>query len=122
MDELPITTLVAALGFLIGGVMGVTARYANFCTLGAIADVYVTSDSRRLRAWALAIALDLLLTQAMDVAGIIHLRQAIYLLLRLRVDKVPLDNIDGYRPDDSDYDPTAQGFELVEVEEEIPAE
>jgi hypothetical protein len=50
------------------------------------------------------------------------LRQAIYMLLRLRVDKVPLDNIDGYRPDDSDYDPTAQGFELVEVEEEIASE
>jgi len=50
------------------------------------------------------------------------LRQAIYLLLRLRIDKVPFDNIDGYRPDDSAYDPTAQGFELVEVEEEIPAE
>jgi len=50
------------------------------------------------------------------------LRQALYLLLRLRVDRTPLDNIDGYRPDDSDYDPTAQGFELVEVEEEIPAE
>ena len=40
-------------------------------------------------------------------------------LLRLRVDRVPMDNIDGYRPDDSDYDPTAQGFELLEVEEEI---
>ena len=47
------------------------------------------------------------------------MRQAVYLLLRLKIDKVPFDNIDGYRPDDSDYDPTAQGFELVEVEEEI---
>lgn len=52
----------------------------------------------------------------------IVLHQTIYLLLRLRVDQVPLDNIDGYRPDDSDYDPTAQGFELVEVEEELTAE
>ena len=50
------------------------------------------------------------------------LHQSIYLLLRLRMDKVPLDNIDGYRPDDSDFDPTAQGFELVEVEEELSAE
>ncbi len=52
----------------------------------------------------------------------IVLRQAIYLLLRHRIDRVPLDSIDGYRPDDSDFDPTAQGFELIEVEEEIPAE
>jgi len=50
------------------------------------------------------------------------LNQIIYLLLRLRIDKVPLDNIDGYRPDDSDYDPTAQGFELVEIEEELSTE
>ncbi|MHC4548931.1 MAG: hypothetical protein ACYTEZ_09145 [Planctomycetota bacterium] len=49
-------------------------------------------------------------------------RQAVYLLLRLQIDRVPFENIDGYRPDDSAYDPTAQGFELVEVEEEIPAE
>lgn len=49
------------------------------------------------------------------------MRQAVYLLLRLKIDKVPFDNIDGYRPDDSAYDPTAQGFELVEVEEEIVA-
>lgn len=47
------------------------------------------------------------------------LRQAIYLLLRLRVDKVPMTSIDGYRPDDSAYDPMAQGFDLVEVQEEI---
>jgi len=52
----------------------------------------------------------------------IVLQQAIYLVLRLRIDRVPLDNIDGYRPDDSAYDPTAQGFELVEVEEEIRSE
>jgi len=50
------------------------------------------------------------------------LRQAVYLLLRLRVDRVPLGNIDGYKPDDTAYDPVAQGFELVQVEEEIRAE
>jgi hypothetical protein len=50
------------------------------------------------------------------------LHQAIYLQLRLRIDQVPFDSIDGYRPDDSCYDPTAQGFELVEVEGELLAE
>ena len=48
--------------------------------------------------------------------------QVTYLLLRHHIDKVPLDNIDGYRPGDSAYDPTAQGFELVEVDDEISAE
>ncbi len=50
------------------------------------------------------------------------LHEALYLLLRYRVDKIPMHKIDGYRPDDSAFDPTAQGFELVEVEEEIRAE
>lgn len=67
-----------------------------------------------------AILLTLLLARLLVFRVVLH--QMVYLLLRLRIDKVPFDNIDGYRPDDSDYDPTAQGFELVEVEGEIPAE
>jgi hypothetical protein len=74
--------------------------------------------------WTIVACIAIFLT--MQVARLLVfrlvLRQGIYLLLRLRVDRVPLDNIDGYRPDDSAFDPTAQGFELVEVEEELPAE
>ena len=47
------------------------------------------------------------------------LYQAMYLLLRRHIDRVPMDSIDGYRPDDSAFDPTAQGFVLSEVEEEL---
>lgn len=68
------------------------------------------------------VAIFLTLQVARLIVFALVLRQAIYLLLRWQVDKVPLSNIDGYRPDDSAFDPTAQGFELVEVEEEIPAE
>lgn len=67
-----------------------------------------------------AVLLTLLVARLLVFRLVLH--QLVYLLLRLHVDKVPLDNIDGYRPDDSDYDPTAQGFELVEVEEEISTE
>ncbi len=74
--------------------------------------------------WTIVVCASLLLTWT--VARLLVMRivlgQAVYLLLRLRVDRVPIDNIDGYRPDDSAYDPTAQGFTLVEVEEEIRAE
>jgi len=74
--------------------------------------------------WTIVVCTALLLTwtAARLLVMRIVLGQAVYLLLRLRVDRVPLDNIDGYRPDDSAYDPTAQGFTLVEVEEEIPTE
>ena len=77
-----------------------------------------------LAGWALLLcaAIFLTITVARLLVFRLILQQLIYLLLRMRIDKVPLDNIDGYRPDDSDYDPTAQGFELVEVEEELPTE
>ncbi len=79
---------------------------------------------RTVAAWTLVACVAVLLTLAVARLLVYRsvLQQAVYLLLRLRIDKVPLGNIDGYRPDDSAYDPIAQGFELVEVEEEIPAE
>lgn len=67
-----------------------------------------------------SIYLTLLVARLLVFRLVLH--QSVYLLLRLRVDRVPLDNIDGYRPDDADFDPTAQGFELVEVEEELSTE
>jgi len=79
---------------------------------------------RTVAGWTLVSCVAILLTLVVARLTVyrIVLQQAIYLLLRLRIDKVPLATIDGYRPDDSAYDPIAQGFELVEVEEEIPAE
>ncbi|MDH3592055.1 MAG: hypothetical protein OER88_09260, partial [Planctomycetota bacterium] len=83
-----------------------------------------TPFPRTIAAWTLLGCATVFLTMflARLLVFRVVLRQAIYLLLRHRIDRVPLDNIDGYRPDDSDFDPTAQGFELVEVEEELPAE
>jgi len=79
---------------------------------------------RTVAAWTLVACVSVLLTLAVARLAVyrIVLQQAVYLLLRLKIDRVPLGTIDGYRPDDSAYDPIAQGFELVEVEEEIPAE
>ena len=79
MLEVPVSLLMAAAGFAIGGAFGATARLAEFCTLGAIADAFLGADRRRLRSWFLAIAVALLLSQAMDAAGWIDLRQSIYL-------------------------------------------
>ncbi len=79
---------------------------------------------RTVAAWTLVACVAVLLTLAVARLLVYRnvLQQAVYLLLRLKIDRVPLSTIDGYRPDDSAYDPIAQGFELVEVEEEIPAE
>jgi uncharacterized membrane protein YedE/YeeE len=79
MDGLPVTTVVAALGFVGGTVMGVTARSMHFCTLGAIADAFVGHKHKGLRTWALAIATATLASQAMHMAGLIDLQDSIYL-------------------------------------------
>ncbi len=71
--------LVVSLGFALGIVMGAAARFARFCTLGAIADAVIVGDHRRLRAWILAIAVAIAGTQTLDIAGMVDIGQSIYL-------------------------------------------
>lgn len=79
MYEVSVSTIVASLGVLLGALAGGTARAAQFCTLGAIADAYVMSDLRRMRAWLLAIATAILATQSLHLGGAIDLADSIYL-------------------------------------------
>ncbi len=80
MGEMPISTLVAGLAFLGGTALGMTARSVQFCTLGAIADAFMTANHTRLRAWALAVAVAILLTQGLHMSGLIDIYQSIYLV------------------------------------------
>jgi uncharacterized membrane protein YedE/YeeE len=80
MDELPISTLVAGLAFLGGTALGMTARSIQFCTLGAIADAFMTANHTRLRGWALAVATAILLTQGLHMNGLIDIYDSIYLV------------------------------------------
>jgi len=77
-----------------------------------------------LASWVLAACVAVFLSLQLARLAVLRsaLYQAMYLLLRRHIDRVPMDNIDGYRPDDSAFDPTAQGFVLSEVEEELRAE
>ena len=70
---------VALLGFLIGIVFGVMVNKTNFCTMGAISDWVNMGSKDRLRAWFLAIGVAILASQALQVVGIIDLREAVYL-------------------------------------------
>jgi len=79
MTELPVTTIVGSAGFLAGLVFGAVANKTNFCTMGAIADIALMGDWRRMRAWLLAIAVALLGTQAMNTFGMIDTAKSIYL-------------------------------------------
>lgn len=73
------TILVLLSGLLLGTVIGAVARWAQFCTLGAIADAVIADDQRRLRAWFLAIAVAIAGTQSLHMTGIVDIGQSIYL-------------------------------------------
>lgn len=79
MEEIPVRVLVAAAGFAAGIVFGATAQRTNFCTMGALSDIVFMGNYTRFRAWLLAIAIAMLVSQAMDAAGIVDLSQSIYL-------------------------------------------
>ena len=79
MDELPVTTVVATAGFIIGIVFGAIVFRTNFCTMGSISDMLSFGDSRRFRAWLLSIAVALAGAQGLQYAGLVDLSQSIYL-------------------------------------------
>ena len=78
MDEIPVGLLVSSLGFGLGAVFGVTAQRTNFCTMGAISDIAFMGSWNRFRAWALAIAVAMLGSQALHMTGTVDLGQSIY--------------------------------------------
>jgi len=79
MSDIPVTTLVAALGFLAGAVFGAISQRTNFCTMGAVSDMVNLQDYRRFRAWLLAIAVAMAGSEALHLAGVIDLGKSIYL-------------------------------------------
>ena len=60
-------------GLAIGMVFGVTVQRSHFCSMGCISDAVLFGSFRRLRIWALAIAVALLGSQALHAAGLVDL-------------------------------------------------
>lgn len=79
MMDIPTGLLVALIGFAGGIGLGLAARIGRFCTLGAIEDAIFSGDLRRMRSWALAIAVAIAGTWVLDAAGLIRLDQSFYL-------------------------------------------
>ncbi|MCE4226490.1 YeeE/YedE family protein [Methylobacterium sp. C25] len=67
----------AVLGLLIGSVLGYAARRGGFCTLGALEDAVYGKDTRRLRAWALAIAVAMVGVHILNLEGL-ELHRTLY--------------------------------------------
>ncbi len=79
MEEWPVVHKVALWGFWGAFLFGIIAHKTHFCTMGAISDWINMGSLRRLRAWLLAMAVALLMSQLFQAIGWIDLSASIYL-------------------------------------------
>ncbi len=70
-------------GLVLGIAFGRIVAATNFCTMGAVTDIVLLGDYRRMRAWVLAAAVALAGTQMLAAAGAVDLAAAIYISPRL---------------------------------------
>lgn len=80
-------------GFLCGLVAGGAARYGRLCTMSAIEDALIGGDYRGAKAWGLAAAAGIALTQTASALGWTDISTAIYLSPRLHVFAVVLGGL-----------------------------
>jgi uncharacterized membrane protein YedE/YeeE len=84
MEPLP-NWAVALSGAAIGCVVGYAAKRGRLCTFGALEDAFMARDFRRLKVLALALALAMLASQAMILAGLLPTETIRYLPGRVPV-------------------------------------
>jgi uncharacterized membrane protein YedE/YeeE len=82
-EELAPHLVRAGLAFATGLVLGSVARRSRFCTLGAIEDAVYARDTKRLRAWGLAIAVAVIGTHLLASLTVFDLSKTIYVSPRL---------------------------------------
>ena len=76
--QLTIHVQMLAAVFVIALVMGAVTLKTNFCTMGAVSDWVNMGDKNRMRMWLLAIAVALLGSSALQLAGVVDLSKSIY--------------------------------------------
>jgi len=64
--------------FTLAFIFGAVGNKTNFCTMGAVSDWVNMGDRNRMRMWLLAIAVALLGSSALQVAGVVDLSKSIY--------------------------------------------
>jgi uncharacterized membrane protein YedE/YeeE len=65
-------------GFVLACIFGAVANRTNFCTMGAVSDVVNMGSWARMRMWLLAIAIAILGTHALQLAGLIDITKSFY--------------------------------------------
>jgi hypothetical protein len=84
---------IALFGLALGAVIGFAVRRTRLCTFGAIEDAMEAGDYRRLRAFALALAVAILGTQSLALAGLIETSAALNLPSALPLLSVALGSV-----------------------------
>ena len=74
---------IAAIAFALGGLFGFVGNKTNFCTMGAVSDIVNMGDWTRMRMWLLAIAVAIIGTSALQLAGWFDASKSIYTGSRL---------------------------------------
>ena len=74
---------IAQLALAVGVVFGFVASRTNFCTMGAVSDIVNMGDWNRMRMWALAIAIAILGTGALQWLGLFDASKTLYTGSRL---------------------------------------
>jgi len=69
---------VAGGAFALAFVFGAVGAKTNFCTMGAVSDWVNMGDKGRLRMWLVAIAVAILGSNALHLAGVVDLAKSIY--------------------------------------------
>ena len=69
---------VAGGAFLLAAIFGAVGNKTHFCTMGAVSDWVNMGDTSRLRMWLLAMAVALLGSSALHLAGLVDLSKSIY--------------------------------------------
>ncbi|MFY9314387.1 MAG: YeeE/YedE family protein [Burkholderiales bacterium] len=64
--------------FALAFIFGAVGNKTNFCTMGAVSDWVNMGDKNRLRMWLLAIAVALVGSSVLQVAGVVNLSKSIY--------------------------------------------
>jgi len=64
--------------FVLAFIFGAVGNKTNFCTMGAVSDWINMGDLGRMRMWLLAIAVALLGSSALQLAGVVDLSKSIY--------------------------------------------
>lgn len=79
MDGISTTVIVGVAGLSIGLAFGAVTRLTDFCALGALADIALYRDDRRLKTWLLAIATAMLGTHGLHWSGAVDIYRSIHL-------------------------------------------